>query len=201
MLRKGGDYMSQYLKQLALNELAIAEKSAQLKEGRKMLKDGIQQELESLSMTNQFTAMHWVLQNMKPSDKSDKFTKTFANLKHDDGSSVFVFHKNKQGKMRCNRLEKLREVALSENVRKTFKKSHDIPAIAKFFADEDVKSSRAVKAWACPIPPKSLSEQALKLVDKMLEESESKELDKFLAEIKNTFELIELQDAKRKFSS
>ena len=32
--------MSQYLKQLALNELAIAEKSAQLKEGRKMLKDG-----------------------------------------------------------------------------------------------------------------------------------------------------------------
>ena len=201
MLKEGGDYMSQYLKQLALNELAIAEKSAKLKEGRKMLKDGIQQELESLSMTNQFTAMHWVLQNMKPSDKSDKFTKTFANLKHDDGSSVFVFHKNKQGKMRCNRLEKLREVALSENVRKTFKKSHDIPAIAKFFADEDVKSSRAVKAWACPTKKPTLSEQAMKLVDKMCEEEGSKELDKFLADIKNTFELIQITDAKRKFSS
>lgn len=193
--------MSQSLKQLAENELVIATKAKALKEAKEQIKETIEAELETKSMTNQFICMHWALQNMKPTDKSDKFTKAFKDLKHADGSDVFVFYKDKKGKNRCNRLEKLREVAVSENVRKTFKKSATVKEISKFFADEDVKSSRAVKAWACPTKKPTLSEQAMKLVDKMCEEEGSKELDKFLADIKNTFELIQITDAKRKFSS
>tara|TARA_R100001594_G_C4029083_1_gene260877 strand:- start:771 stop:1352 length:582 start_codon:yes stop_codon:yes gene_type:complete len=193
--------MSQLLTKIAENELKIEDLTSKFKEAKVALKEGVEHDLEKTSMLSYYCAMVWRLQNMRKSDKATVFTKAFVNLKHADGSAVFTFYKSKQGKLRCNRLEKLREVALSENVTMQFSKASTLKDISSFFADEGIKTSNGVKAWACPKPAKSLMERAWALVEKMAEMEDHTELDGFISQMKMTYDLIDVQDAKRKFSS
>ena len=158
--------------------------------------------LENSAMTAQYIGTLFAIKKGWKKNDSDaqKFTNAFKGLKYADGSDIYTFTKQKDGRFKCNKLDMLRKVALSPIMRKQFDKSTTLQEMSSFFADENIQTANKVRAWACP-PNPNLYKAFQKLCEKMENRQGSKDLDRSIAWFCQQYDLIETDVAKRKFSS
>jgi len=196
--------MIDYLKSFLSVETEIKTLNTALGEAEEQLAP-IKAKLENSAMTVQYTGTLIAIQKgWKKSDAdAQKFTNLFKGLKYPDGTDIYTFTQQKDGRLKCNKLDMLRKVALSPKMRKQFTKSTTLPEMAEFFAEENVKTANAVRSWACPPNPDNFK-AFQKLCDKMekaFDESGSKDLDKSTVWFCQQYGLIDTDVAKKKYSS
>ena len=193
--------MTDYLKSFVKAETEIKALNKELKSEEERLAP-LEAKIENSAMTAQYLGTLFAIKKGWKKNDSDakKFTKAFKSLKYPDGSDIYTFTKQKNGRVKCNKLDMLRKVALSPIMRKQFDKSTTLEEMANFFADENIQTANKVRAWACPTT-RNLYEDFKKLCEKMENQQGSGDLDKSVAWFCQQYDLIETDVAKRKFSS
>ena len=194
--------MTDYLKSFVKVETEIKAFEKELKSEEERL-DALEAKLENSAMTAQYIGTLFAIQKGWKKADAQKFTNAFKGLKYADGSDIYTFTKQKDGRFKCNKLDMLRKVALSPIMRKQFDKSTTLQEMSSFFADENIQTANRVRAWACPPNPDNYKafQKLCEKMEKAFDETGSKDLDKSIAWFSQQYGLIDTDVAKKKFSS
>jgi len=188
--------MSDYIKRIGVLQLLADGKEVELKG----LKSKLGTEVNETQIEIATTATAWCLAQKESGQKlSEKLTKELNKLTGKDGKPVYEYTQTKKGLV-CNKLEKLREFANSKKIRQTFPKNTSFEEVSNKFAELELDSWSKMQKWASDKKPETLDEKAWKIVEQM-NDKDHEALDRFLGKICSTYELIQEDDARQKFSS
>ena len=188
--------MSDYIKRIGELQLLADGNEDKLKEAKSTI--GVQVNEAQIEIGT--IAIAWsTAQKEKGQKLAEKLTSELNKLTDSKGNAVYEYTKTKRGFV-CNKLEKLRGFATSKKVRETFSKNTSFEDISNKLAELELDSWSKMQRWASDKKPETLDQKAWKIVEQM-NDKDHPALDRFLGKICSTFELIQEEDARQKFSS
>ena len=188
--------MSDYIKRIGELQLLADGKEDKLKEAKSTL--GV--EVNEAQIEIGTIAIAWATSQKEQGQKlAEKLTKELNKLEDSKGNPVYEYTKTKRGFV-CNKLEKLRGFATSKKVRQTFSNKSSFEDVSNKLAELELDSWNKMQRWASDKKPETLDQKAWKIVEQM-NDKDHEALDRFLGKICSTYELIQEDDARQKFSS
>ena len=188
--------MTDYIKRIGELQLLADGKENKLKKAKNTL--GVEVNEAQIEIGTIATA--WCLAQKENGQKlAEKLTLELNELKDSKGKPVYEYTLNKKGLV-CNKLNKLREFANSKKVRETFSKNTSFENISNKLAELELDSWSKMQKWAKDKAPETLDQKTWKMVEQM-NDKDHPALDRFIAKFCSTFELIQEEDARKKFSS
>jgi len=188
--------MTDYIKRIGELQLLADGNEDKLKEAKSTL--GV--EVNEAQIEIGITATAWCLAQKEKGQKlAEKLTSELNKLTDSKGNAVYEYTKTKKGFV-CNKLNKIREFANSKKVRETFSKNTSFEDISNKLVELELDSWSKMQRWASDKKPETLDQKAWKIVEQM-NDKDHPALDRFLGKICSTFELIQEEDARQKFSS
>jgi hypothetical protein len=193
---KGIKIMTDYIKRIGELQLLADGKENKLKKAKNTL--GVEVNEAQIEIGTIATA--WCLAQKENGQKlAEKLTLELNELKDSKGKPVYEYTLNKKGLV-CNKLNKIREFANSKKVRETFSKNTSFENISNKLAELELDSWSKMQKWAKDKAPETLDQKTWKMVEQM-NDKDHPALDRFIAKFCSTFELIQEEDARKKFSS
>jgi len=188
--------MTDYIKRIGELQLLADGNEDKLKEAKSTL--GV--EVNEAQIEIGTIAIAWATAQKEKGQKlAEKLTSELNKLEDNKGNVVYEYTKTKRGFV-CNKLEKLRSFATSKKVRETFSKTTSFEDISGKLAELELDSWSKMQRWASDKEPETLDQKAWKMVEQM-NDKDHPALDRFIGKMCSTFELIQEEDARKKFSS
>ena len=188
--------MSDYIKRIGELQLLADGKENKLKETKATLGTQVNEAQIEIGTI----AIAWATSQKEHGQKlAEPLTKELNKLEDSKGNPIYEYTKTKKG-WTCNKLEKLRAFATSKKVRQTFSKKSSFEDVSNKLAELELDSWSKMQRWASDKKPKTLDQKAWEIVEQM-NDNDHEALDRFLGKICSTYELIQEDDARQKFSS
>ena len=191
-----GIIMTDYIKRIGELELLASGKEDKLKEAKSTL--GV--EVNEAQIEIGTIAIAWATSQKESGQKlAEKLTAELNKLQDSKGNPVYEYTKTKRGFV-CNKLEKLRGFATSKKVKNTFPRNTSFEDVSNKLAELELDSWSKMARWASDKKPETLDQKAWKIVEQM-NDKDHPALDRFIGKMCSTYELIQEEDARKKFSS
>ena len=188
--------MIDYIKRIGELELLASGKEDKLKEAKSTL--GV--EVNEAQIEIGTIAIAWSTSQKEKGQKlAEKLTLELNELKDSKGKPVYEYTLTKKGLV-CNKLEKLRGFATSKKVRETFSKNISFEDVSTKLAELELDSWSKMARWASDKKPETLDQKAWKIVEQM-DDKDHPALDRFIGKMCSTYNLINQEDARKKFAS
>tara|TARA_R110002050_G_scaffold66783_1_gene144684 strand:- start:370 stop:951 length:582 start_codon:yes stop_codon:yes gene_type:complete len=191
-----GIIMTDYIKRIGELQLLADGNEDKLKKAKSTLGT----EVNETQIEIGTIAIAWTISQKEKGQKlAEKLTLELNELKDSKGKPVYEYTLTKKGLV-CNKLNKLREFANSKKVRETFSKNTSFEDISNKLAELELDSWSKMQKWAKDKAPETLDQKAWKIVEQM-DGKDFPALDRFISKMSSTYNLINQEDARKKFAS